>query len=217
MDDLLGVLYIDWSDENVNIGFDVDGVLVNISEFQLKYGKKYFEKRGIQISNQQGFDIKDIFNCTNEEREKFWIKYIWKYCLTEPMTIGAAEISKKLRDDGHKITIVTGRAHTTESGSMGKLFRWMLRHWLKKNGFIYDEIFYCSEKGSADEKTRICLDNNIDVLIDDKPEILLSLKDRINIICYTALCNEEIDTLDNYRVTDMDELYDALLALERNM
>lgn len=191
----------------MNIGFDVDGVLVDMSGYQMKYGRPYFEKRNIQVSNPRGFDILDIFKCSVDDREKFWIKYIWRYCLFEPMTKGAADLSKKIKANGHKITIVTGRAHTTEQSTTGKLFRWMLKHWLKKNGFVYDEIYYCTESGSAEEKTQICINHGVDVLVDDKPENLISLKDTIRIICYPAIWNEGIKELDSYRVSDMNGVY----------
>ena len=129
------------------------------------------------------------------------------------MTEGAAELSGKLKADGHIITVITGRAHATETGTTGKLFRWMLKHWLKKNDFMYDEIYYCSEKDSAEGKMKICLEKGIDVLIDDKPNNLMVLKDKINVICYPAIWNEGVSDLDPYRVINMYEVYDRLKGL----
>lgn len=188
------------------IGFDVDNVLVDQAAYQYKYGVPYFGKKGIKLLNPDGFDIEDMFACSHAEREKFWTRYIWKYCLTEPMTEGAADLSKKLHKAGHKIFIVTGRAHTTETGTTGSLFRWMLKHWLKKNHFYYDDIFYCSESGSSDEKQKICKEQNIDILIDDKPENLLALKDVIHIICFPAPWNRDVKELDPFRADCMEEV-----------
>lgn len=192
------------------IGFDVDNVLVNQAEYQLRFGIPYFKKKGIELVNPKGFDIEDMFGCTHSEREAFWTKYIWKYCLSEPMTKDAAQIAQKLRAQGHKIYIITGRAHTTESGVLGVVFRWMLKHWLKKNRFTYDAIFFCSEAMSSDDKSRICIEQNVDILIDDKPDNLLPLKDKIKVICYPAPWNEELHELDCYRVNNMSEVLDLL-------
>lgn len=75
----------------MNIGLDVDGVLVDVRTFQLREGKRYFEKKfGISIKNPDMFEVQDVFECTKKQREAFWIKYIWKYCLKEPMTDNAA-------------------------------------------------------------------------------------------------------------------------------
>lgn len=191
----------------MNIGIDVDGVLVDMHAYQLKYGKRYFcEKLHRQIKNEKGYDIVDIFDCTSEEREKFWVKYIWKYCLKEPMTQGASEYARNMHEKGHKIYIITGRVHTTEKGITGKLFRWMLKHWMKKNHFYYDDIFYCSEKDSAADKYEICTQKKIDVLIDDKPDNLLALGDTIQVYCFPAVWNEDYRELDKYRINGFDEL-----------
>ena len=77
----------------MNIGLDVDGVLVDIRTFQLREGKRYFQKKyGISIKNPDMFEVQDVFECTKKQRESFWIKYIWKYCLKEPMKEDAAEV-----------------------------------------------------------------------------------------------------------------------------
>lgn len=191
----------------MNIGIDVDGVLVDMESYQLKYGKKYFcDKLHRKIKNPKGYDICDIFDCTREEREKFWTRYIWSYCLKEPMTKGAAKYAKDMHENGHKIYIVTGRAHTTEVGIMGKIFRWMLKYWLKKNHFYCDDIFYCSEKNSEADKYDVCIEKNIDILIDDKIENLLALKDRVKIYCFQARWNEDCRELDAYRIRGFDDL-----------
>lgn len=196
------------------IGFDVDNVLVNQAEYQLRYGVPYFKEKGMELVDPKGFDIEDMFACTHAERESFWKKYIWKYCLSEPMAMHATQVAKELRSEGHRIFIITGRAHTTEPGVTGAVFRWMLKHWLKKNRFIYDEIFFCSESKSSDDKTRICLEQKVDVLIDDKPENLLALKDKINVICYPAPWNEDVSELDEYRVTDMNGVLERIRELK---
>lgn len=113
-----------------NIAFDVDGVMTNLAKFQLDTGRKYFGEDSVKDPTK--YDVKDIFDVSKKDREKYWLKYIWPYCITEEMRKNLSEISKKLKEDGHKIYIITGRVHTTEDGIRGKLFRKMLLSWLKK-------------------------------------------------------------------------------------
>lgn len=198
----------------MNIGVDVDGVLTDLESYQLRCGKRYFEeKRHIAIANAKAYDIKEIYGCSQKERGSFWKKYIWKYCLFEPMREGAAREMRRLRKQGHRIIIISSRAHTTEKGFVGALFRWMLKHWLKKNHFVYDEIHFCSETESASDKAKICLERKVDVLIDDKVENLLAVKDKINIICYSAAWNEHCWELDGCRVRRMDEVRERVLGM----
>ena len=192
----------------MNIGIDVDGVLVDLGTYQLTYGIPYFrEKYGMEVKNPKGYDIQDVFQCTREQREQFWTKYIWAYCLKAPMTEGAAETVAALKKAGHRIVIITGRAHTTEKGVTGALFRAMLKYWLRKNRFPYDEIIFCSESESAADKLEACRKKQIDVMIDDKPENLFALKDSVKIVCYPAIWNEDIHELDPFRIQSFRELH----------
>ena len=56
----------------MRIGVDIDGVLNYIANFQLKYGIPWFRARGYEVVNPDGFDIKDIFDCSDELRREFW-------------------------------------------------------------------------------------------------------------------------------------------------
>lgn len=193
------------------IGVDCDGVLVDMEGYQLKYGKPYFKKKyNKDIINPEEFDIEQIFDCTHAEREKFWQKYIWGYCLTEPPLDNAAKVMNRLHEEGHKIVIITGRAHTTENGITGKLFRKMLTYWLKKNKLYYDEIFYCSEKESSTDKYDLCRKLNVDIMIDDKPENLSALKDDVKILCFTAVWNKNFECSGMVRVNSWNEVYSVI-------
>ena len=195
----------------MNIGVDVDGVLVDMEGYQLRTGTEYFKKKyGKDVVNPKGYDIEDIFDCTHKEREKFWLKYIWAYCLKEPIFPYAAETLKKFHDEGHNIVIITSRAHTTEKGLTGWVFRKMLLRWLKKNGVYYDKIVYCTEKNSGEDKRRVCLEENIDVMIDDKPENLNAIMDNMNVMCYPAVWNEDINEKRYIRVKDWSEIYNVI-------
>ena len=56
----------------MRIGIDIDGVLNYIANFQLEYGIPWFRERGYEVVNPNGFDIKDIFGCSDELRREFW-------------------------------------------------------------------------------------------------------------------------------------------------
>ena len=202
----------------MNIGIDVDGVLTDMAAYQQKYGKIYFEdERKMPLVNAKGYDICDMYACSKSEREKFWTKYIWGYCLKIPMTAGAAETVRKLKSEGHRIFLITGRAHTTEKGITGALFRWMLRYWLKKNHFEYDELIFCSESESAKDKYDICKSYHIDIMLDDKAENLLALKEEIGILCYPAVWNEDYRELDDDRIFSFEELTDKVKSFQSNI
>ena len=186
------------------IGIDVDGVLTYLEEYQLKTGKKYFKT---QDFDETKYDIQDIFNVTKKEREKYWTKYIWNYCLTEPIRVDAKKVIDKLKEDGHEIHIITGRVHTTKDNAKGKLFRKMLVYWLKKNGIQYDSINYCSESNSASEKFEICKKLGIDIMIEDKKENIDAISEIANVICINASYNQDVE--ESKKVIKTTTLWDA--------
>ena len=191
-----------------NIAFDVDGVMTNLAKFQLDTGRKYFGEDSVKDPTK--YDVKDIFDVSKKDREKYWLKYIWPYCITEEMRKNLSELSKKLKEDGHKIYIITGRVHTTEDGIRGNLFRKMLLSWLKKNGFEYDEIIYVNENNSAEEKLNACKENNIDLMIEDKTENIEVIKDVSSVICVNAEYNENADFGDIVRIDNFDNGYEVI-------
>lgn len=197
----------------MKIGIDVDGVLTDLESYQLKYGKKYF--KDVTDINEDGYDICDIFHCSRAEREKFWTKYIWGYCLTDPLREYCVEEINKLKAAGHEIHIITGRAHTTEKGFLGDLFRKMLVKRLEKEEIPYDSITYCSEDGSAVEKVEICNNLHIDVMLEDKVENILALHDKIPVICFNARYNKDLSGENIFRVDNFSDAYDTIERLSK--
>ena len=168
----------------MRIGVDVDGVLTNIEKYQLHYGKKYFKNMKEEDLNLNEYDVEQIFNCSHKERNKFWTKYIFDYCIHEEMRRDASLVLNALHDEGDEIFIITGRVHTKEKGFVGFLFRRMLYNWLKKNNIPYKKIIYCEEKGSEVDKLEACKENNIDIMIDDKKENIVELSKITNVLLF---------------------------------
>lgn len=186
------------------IGIDVDGVLTYLEEYQIKTGKKFFKTK--EFDNTK-YDIQDIFHCTKAEREKYWLKYIWNYCLTSPIRADAKKVIDKLKEDGHEIHIITGRVHTTKNNTKGKLFRKMLLYWLKRNGIKYDSINYCSESNSATEKFNICKKLGIDIMIEDKDENISCISNIADVICISTSYNQNVEESEKIKKTTT--LWDA--------
>lgn len=191
-----------------NIGIDVDGVLTDLEKYQLHYGKKYF--KNINNIDETKIDIEDIFSVSKKEREIFWIKYIWKYCLSIPARENAAAVFKKLKEEGHNLYIITSRAHATEEGITGKLFRKMLFDWLDKEGIIYDDIELCREHGSEIDKLEACKKFNIDIMIDDKAENVMTLAKICKVLCFDAKYNKDCIGDNIIRVHNFNEIYSEI-------
>ena len=203
----------------MNIGIDVDGVLADVADYQLRIGAPYFkEKFGRDIIDPDAFDVRDIYGCTEEERKKFGWDTIWTYIIHYPAREKASQVIRKLKDEGNKIYLITGRVYVTNPKNMGKFFpspvkgllcllsRTILKRWLKRNGIPYDGIHYCSEHYVSDKYTG-CRRFSVDVMIDDKAENIIALSKLMKVICFDAPYNRNCEGENIYRAHNWDEVH----------
>ena len=206
----------------MNIGIDVDGVLADVADYQLKIGAPYFkEKFGREIIDPDAFDVRDIFGCTEEERKKFGWDTIWTYIIHYPARENAPQVIRKLKNEGNGIYIITGRVYTTNPWHLGKPFpspikgllcllsRTILKNWLKRRKIPYDGIHYCSEQYPSDKYSG-CRRFSTDVMIEDKAENIIALSKAMKVICFDAPYNRNCEGENIVRVHDWDEVYELL-------
>lgn len=192
----------------MNIGFDIDGVLTNIGQFQIQEGRKFFKREPI---NKNGFTIQEMFGCTAEEEHDFWAnpKYnnLLKYSITYPARNGIANTIKKLRDDGDNIYIITSRKFTDNDGLSGKIMRTIVKEWLKVNKIEYDKIVFC-----GDSKREAIKDNYISIMVEDNVDNINELSKYADMICIDCDYNQSVSENMAKRVnlSDLNSLKTAI-------
>lgn len=192
----------------MNIGIDIDGVLTDVGKFQIDYASKYaYENNLGKIVNPYSYDTDKIFDWSKEEDYRFWEKYLPDYAKNEKARVFADEVTKKLSDDGNKIYIITSRSLSNLDTDMGKLMRNTVINWLKDNNIYYDEIIFTDE-----DKRRVCIDYNIDIMIEDAPKNIMELSKVLpNVICFDAVYNKGC-TSDN--ITRCYSWYDIYTSIK---
>ena len=198
----------------MNIGIDVDGVLLEIESYQLEYGARYFKKKhGVEIQNKEGFSVRDIFCCSQKEERAFWTKHIWKLIVFSQAHQSAARVVNILRDEKHRIYIFTSRVYANRKGFLGWLSRFILKNWLKRNGIMYDEMLCCSERNSANEKSFLCKTHNIDIMLEDSPENIMLISEITKVMCFDAGYNRSCEGENIMRVKDWDEVHTLIIDM----
>ncbi len=188
----------------MNIGIDVDGVLNNYNAYQKKEGKKYFKKK---IINPYGYDLQEMFGITKEEDHQFWKEHILNYATKFKARPYASKVIKKLRQNGHKIIIITARS----SSSIPKEdMHNILINWLKENQIEYDELIMTNTN-----KAKICLDKHIDIMIEDSPDKIIPISKNTKTICFYADYNKFLNVKNMIRVKSWKEVEKAIKK-ERN-
>lgn len=195
----------------MNIGIDVDGVLIKLDEYQLTHGRDYFVRKfNKPVVDDTKYHIKEIFQCSSRQSSFFWVRNFKSYCLNSPAAKDAAETIKKLRADGHKIFIITSRACTKRKYPAGFIFRKTLLKWLRNRGIEFDKIFFCSTKKSDSDKFRVCKSLNVDVMIEDKKENIEKISKIAKVICLDAKYNQDCQGQNIYRAYNFNDVYNII-------
>ncbi|MEG1494909.1 MAG: hypothetical protein RR047_00415 [Bacilli bacterium] len=167
----------------MRIGIDIDGVLTDIAKYEIDLGTKYFCNQQVSIVDSKAYFTKDMFNITKEMDNQFWASIIYDYIESEPPRKFASEIIKKLKNLGHEIYLITARS--SELNMSQEEIQSLTLTWLKENDIYYDKIIF-----SPEDKLEVCLDNKIDLMIEDKPENIKDISSKIPVIVFDSNYNE---------------------------
>lgn len=135
------------------IGIDIDDTITNSTRVVKRYIYKYSNSEELK-NNVEGI-IRG--NYVSEESKVFYKSRSKEIGNEIKVKKHAREIIQKLHDDGHKIIIVTARSNNYYDDAYGFSYEYLTR-----NGIVFDEL--CTNQAY---KAKICLEKNIDIMIDD--------------------------------------------------
>ena len=196
----------------MKIGIDIDNVISNFNEELLKaYIEHDKELRNTGIINKNATYIRNnMFDWSEQEENEFYKLNIERIAINLKAIEGASKYIKKLKEDGHTIYIITGR----DNGEYSDPYT-MTENWLKKYDIVYDKLFLVDAYNSH-SKTEICLENNVDIMIDDSKKMCKDIKEHgIKTILMDTLYNR--DTNEFERVHSWEEIYNKLSNNKMNI
>lgn len=194
----------------MRIGIDIDGVLTDIEKWQLDYGSKfYYENYNKEIINPKGYETNEIFNSDIECDDQFWNKYFKDYSINVEVRKFADEVISKLKQDAYEIYIITARgsflSHSAKIMTKEENEQ-IVKQWLNKNNIYYDDIIF-----SPEDKLDICINNNIDIMIEDKVDNIDKISTKIPVICFNAGYNEICKGNNIYRAYSWYDIYNIII------
>lgn len=148
------------------IGIDIDDTLTDIRDevgaAALKYAqslnKDIDESKVVWDKNNNGSSFKERYNLNKEELLYFFRNIQENITKKAKPREGVVEVIKKLREDGHKIYIITARDSEFHEDPFE-----LSKVWLDKNNIEYDKLIV-----NARDKAKVCREQNVDAFIDDK-------------------------------------------------
>ncbi|MDR2934100.1 MAG: hypothetical protein LBU68_02350 [Rickettsiales bacterium] len=193
--------------KKLNIAFDIDGVLTDAQRFAFDYGYELFRT---PVVNPNAYYENEIFGLSSERYDDFWNRYGLFYFGQYPMRDFAAQVIKQLHEDGHNVVFITSRNNlaTGYCKMSWSEFQKLVNNWFEKSGIPNPKIIYCD--GS---KLPYCLEQKIDVMVEDKAEHVLELSKSIKMICFDVDYNRHVKGKNILRAYSMLEVYDLVKSI----
>lgn len=195
----------------MNIGVDIDGVLLDLERFALDCGTKMCIEKNIDINiNLEKYFEGEKFHWTQEQEDEFWDTYLLEYVQNSMPRKYASEIIKKLREEGNTICIITAR---NESGMPEEYYGKMQEEtikWLKTNNIEYDKIFFTTD----DDKLNKCKENNIDIMIEDSPTNIKNISKEIKTIKFDCQYNRNVESENIIKAYSWYHIYQIINELK---
>lgn len=191
----------------MRIGVDIDNVISTFNEELLEEFLKHNKELGYsdEINKNADYITRGMFNWKDREVEAFYRNNIERIVNKLNVKDGAKEYIDKLKNDGHSIYIITGRDNGEHSDPYNNT-----KKWLDDNSIYYDELILTnSYKNDEHGKSEKCIENNIDIMIDDSIHIC---KDCIDYGITTLLMDTPYNrnVNDIPRVNSWKEIYDFI-------
>ncbi len=145
----------------MNIGLDIDNV---ITAFDCQILKEFLledkNKRNTGIINKKARHINHgMFDWSETEIDEFYNNNMERIAKDLKPRRNCKKYMDKLLQDGHKLILISHRAYPHYQNPEKTTL-----DWLKKNNINYTKLVL---SGTPD-KTKECLENNIDIMIDDR-------------------------------------------------
>lgn len=192
----------------MKIGIDIDGVLTDIARFTVDYGTKFRYENKIRTETKEDeYDERKALGLTDEQAEKFWNTYLELYATKYPARDFVSEAIKKLKQN-NEIYIITARNEYGLPPETYGTMQSMVKKWLIDNQIEYDKLIF-----TVGSKLPYCIENEIDVMIEDSPTNVLDISTKIPVLCFDNPYNQNIE---GEHITRVYSWYDILVKIEEN-
>lgn len=192
----------------MKIGIDIDNVISNFDYELLKeYLKHDKELRNTGIINKNAPYIRNgMFDWSEEEEIEFYNSNIERIAKNLKTLYGSKKHIDKLKQDGNEIYIISGRDNGEYTNP-----REMTEKWLEDNGIYFDKLIL-TDAYDKTAKTKECIKNNIDVMIEDSTRICIDLsKNGIKVFQMNTRFNQNSEGIE--RVMGWRDAYNKIVNL----
>ena len=191
----------------MRIGIDIDNVISTFNEELLEEFLKHNKELGYgkEMNNNATYITRGMFNWKEGEVQAYYKNNIERIIKKLNVKRDAKKYIDKLKNDGHYIYIITGRDNGEYLDPYNNTKKWLEDKSIKYDKLILTNAYKNDEHGKSEK----CIENNIDIMIDDSVDIC---KDCINYGITTLLMDTPYNRQSNdiTRVHNWKEIYDYI-------
>lgn len=166
------------------IGIDIDCTMTDL-DIVLKKMSEHYEVDSVEVEDVKDYNISSVYGITEEEAELFWKNHEGWICENSVLNKKRFEkIKEMFVEEGDSVFIMTSRANE---------FADVTAQWLEDNEIEHDVLLLTDGRS----KLPIIKHFNLDIMIDDKPELFSEVKSdeslNTKMVCVDYAYNKEVD------------------------
>lgn len=153
----------------IRIGIDLDGVVFD-SERNFRTYEEIYAIEGLEnksLLDKEGTYFKTRYDWTEEEGKNFIDKYYVKCSRQSHVMAGFIPVYERLKNMDIKLIAITAR------GGLKPEMVDEAKRLLKDNNIEFDKVYW-----NTHDKAKVCLDENIDLMIDDNFNHVLRVSEK---------------------------------------
>lgn len=152
----------------MKIGIDVDGVILDFERELRTRAELYdlLELHGNGVKDNSKFNIEERYGWNKEDGENFIKKYFLEVSRYANIIPGAKEVINLLRKNKHQLIIISSRGYDDIK------MQTIAENILYKENLIFDKYYWRTLN-----KLKICMKEEIDLMIDDNYMICKDLSE----------------------------------------
>ena len=187
----------------MNIGLDLDGVVYDTEEEYRVEACFYNQKiNGEEMIAPDEIKAYKRYNWTKEQEIEFMQSCLLDIEMNAPMKYKAKEVINLLKNDGHKINVVTSRGIVFPSEIE------ITEKRLQKDNLPIDKTIF-----SGADKVKACKENNIDIIVEDYYDYVLDLANNgIKVLYFRGAT---LKTINHPNVTEVRNWGDNYIEIDK--
>ncbi|HEX3010560.1 MAG TPA: hypothetical protein VHQ70_00800 [Syntrophomonadaceae bacterium] len=193
----------------MNIGIDIDNTITRTSEMIMKYANIYGKENNLPTElDLTKYFLEDSLKWSQENIDRFLDNcLIDAYKRVDPKE-NAAEVIRELHKTNY-ITLVTSRNQQFQSLTETTL------NWLNDNKIEYDKlIMNNTENMHHFSKLSVCMENNVEVMIEDHHDLAYELSERIPVLMFDYPYNAHMVADNIIRITNWRQVPTIIARLD---